>query len=183
MHEKESAMPTASAPTVPAVTSPTAERPRLPRDYGMPASPKGLLDWSAVEQRWIEAKVYWLATSGPGGVPRVRPLDGIFVDGRLYVGGSPETRWARDLETNPQVSVHLDDGFDVSILEGEAELLEAGVDRALAERLAAESNRKYPQYGMTADSYSGPGPYVIRPRTGFAWKAFPKDLTRFRFEA
>ena len=58
--------------------------------------------------------VYWIATSGPGGVPRVSALDGLSVDGVLYVGGSPETRWARDLETNPLVAVHLDGGTDVA---------------------------------------------------------------------
>ena len=164
-------------------TDPVAERARMPQEYGVPTHGDGLLAWSDVEPRWIDALVYWLATSGPGGVPRVRPLDGLFVDGRLYVGGSPETRWVRDLIENLHVSVHLDGGMDVAILDGEAELLEHGVDDELAERLATESGRKYPQYGMTADSYRGPGPIVIRPRTGLAWRAFPKDVTRFRFAA
>ena len=90
-----------STTSTPTVTSPAAERPRMPSDYGMPLSDQGLKRWVDVETRWTEAKVYWLATSGPGGVPRVRPLDGLFVDGLLYVGGSPETRWARDIEANP----------------------------------------------------------------------------------
>ena len=125
--------------------------------------------------------VYWIATSGPGGRPRVRPLDGLYLDGTLYVGGSPETRWARDLATNERVAVHLDDGKDVVILEGVAELLETGVGPETAERLAAMSNVKYPAYGMTADSYRGPGPYAIRPSLAFAWTSFPRDVTRFRF--
>jgi hypothetical protein len=162
---------------------PIAERATMPQEYGVPTHDDGLIGWADVEPRWVEATVYWLATSGPGGVPRVRPLDGLFVDGRLYVGGSPETRWVRDLVENPRVSVHLEGGMDVAILDGEAEMLEHGVDADLAERLAAESGRKYPQYGLTADAYRGPGPIVIRPRTGFAWRAFPKDVTRFRFPA
>ena len=80
------------------------------------------------------------------------------MDGVLYVGGSPETRWVRDIADNPQVSVHLDGGSDVAILEGEAEILEHGVPRPVAEQLAAMAEAKYPQYGMTADSYAGPGP-------------------------
>src|SRR5687768_15408372 len=142
-HE-ETAMPTAIEPTA----QPTTDRPTIPREYGMPANLDGLIAWDAVTARLREANVYWVATSGPGGRPRVRPVDGIWVDGMLWVGGSPQTRWVRDLLANPQVSVHLDDGWDVAILEGVADLVEGGVGDALAARLAAESNRKYPQYGM-----------------------------------
>ena len=140
-----------------------------------------MLEWSHVERRLTDARVYWLATSGPGGRPRVRPLDGLYVDGLIFLGGSPKTRWSRDLEENPQVAIHLDDGSDVVIVEGVAELLEAGVDPELAKRLAAASNAKYPEYGMTADSYNGPGPYAVRPRVAYGWKNFPRDVTRFRF--
>jgi hypothetical protein len=164
-------------------TEPAADRPVIPAEYGIPRSPKGLLDWAHLDARLAAATVYWVATSGPGGVPRVRPVDGLWHDGVLYVGGSPQTRWARDLEGNPHVAVHLDDGSDVVILEGEADLLATGVDRPLAETLAALSNAKYPSYGMTPEMYeSGPGPYAIRPRRAFGWTSFPKDVTRFRFE-
>lgn len=162
--------------------SPRADRPRMPKEYGVPKKGGDLVAWSHVERRLTEATVYWISTSGPGGKPRVRPVDGIYVDGALYVGGSPETRWARDLAANPQVAVHLDGGMEAVILEGEAVLLEAGVAPDLAERLAAASNAKYPQYGMTAANYSGPGPFAIRPVFALAWTSFPKDVTRFRFE-
>lgn len=161
--------------------TPTADRPQVPAGYGIPRSTNGLLDWAHADARLREAMVYWVATSGPGGVPRVRPLDGLWHDGVLYVGGSPETRWARDLEANPRVSVHLDDGSDVVIIEGEAELLH-GVSPELAVTLADISNAKYPAYGMTPESYAGPGPYAIRPRLAFGWTSFPKDVTRFRFD-
>ncbi len=162
--------------------TPIADRPRIPAEYGIPASTKGLLAWSHLEERLSAATVYWVATSGPGGVPRVRPLDGLWHAGILYVGGSPKTRWARDLAANPRVAVHLDDGGDAVILEGEAELLEHGVDAQTAAALADLSNAKYPQYGMTPESYTGPGPFAIRPRLAFGWTRFPKDVTRFRFE-
>lgn len=128
------------------------------------------------------ATVYWVATSGPGGIPRVRPVDGLWHAGVLYIGGSPETRWSRDLESNPQVAVHLDGGSDVVILEGTAEILEHGVAPELAVTLAALSNAKYPQYGMTPEMYTRPGPIAIRPGLGFGWTDFPKDVTRFRFD-
>lgn len=162
--------------------APTADRPRIPAEYRIPRSTKGLLDWAHVDERLRAATVYWIATSGPGGTPRVRPLDGLWHEGALYVGGSPETRWARDIQANPRVSVHLDGGLDVVILEGEAELLEHGVEPELAVTLAELSNAKYPQYGMTPEMYTGPGPFAFRPRVAFAWTSFPKDVTRFRFD-
>jgi hypothetical protein len=161
---------------------PTADRPRIPAEYGIPTSTRGLLAWSHADERLRAATVYWIATSGPDGTPRVRPLDGLWHEGVLYVGGSPETRWARDLEANPKVAVHLDDGTDVVILEGEAELLEHGGGPDLAVTLAGLSNAKYPQYGMTPEMYAGPGPFAIRPRVAFGWTSFPKDVTRFRFD-
>lgn len=162
--------------------APTTDRPRIPAEYGIPTSSEGLLDWAHIDARLRDANVYWIATSGPGGRPRVRPLDGLWHDGVLYVGGSPETRWARDIHVNPLVSVHLDGGTDVAILEGEAELLERGVGPELAVTLADLSNAKYPQYGMTPEMYGGPGPFAIRPRVAFGWTDFPRDVTRFRFD-
>jgi hypothetical protein len=164
-------------------TIPTARRPRLPREYGVPSTRKGMLEWGPIEGRLREANAYWVATCGAGG-PLVRPVDGIWVEGALYVGGSPETKWVRNLMANPKVSVNLDGGWDVVILEGEAELLETGVDQATAELLAAESNRKYPQYGVRkASDYVGhPAGFAIRPALAFVWKAFPKDVTKFVFQ-
>ena len=162
--------------------APRADRPRMPAEYGIPRTTEGLLDWAHVDARLRAAPAYWLATAGPDGLPRVRPLDGLWHGGVLYVGGSPETRWARDLRTNARVTVHLDGTTDVVILEGEAELLEHGVGPELAVTLAALSNEKYPQYGMTPESYTGPGPFAIRPARAFAWTNFPKDVTRFRFD-
>ena len=161
------------------MATPRVDRPEIPREYGTSKATEHVA-WSHVEDRLTADRVYWIATVGPGGRPRVRPIDGVYVDGVIYVGGSPKTRWVRELSANPNVSVHLDGLGEVVIVEGEAEVL-AGVDDELAGRLAAASNAKYPEYGMTADSYNGPGPYAVRPRVAYGWKNFPRDVTRFRF--
>lgn len=161
-------------------SDPIVDRPGIPSGYGTPKHRRGLLPWSHVVERLTAAPVYWLATVGRGGRPRIRPLDGTFVDGVLYVGGSTETAWVRDLLENPHVSVSLDGGSDVVIIEGEAEHMAGRVPGDLAERLAAASNAKYPQYGMTAAAYGGPGMFGIRPHWAIAWTSFPKDVTRFR---
>jgi hypothetical protein len=163
---------------------PIADRPIFPKEYGIPASQEGLLDWAHVEGRLAAATVYWIATATAAGVPHVRPVDGVWLDGRLYVGGSPATRWVRDLLENPRAAVHLDDGWDAAILEGRVLPLAQGMDRPLAERLAAASNAKYPQYGMTPESYleTGAGGFLLVPERAFGWTSFPADVTRFRFD-
>jgi hypothetical protein len=160
---------------------PSADRPRIPAGYGVPNHDQGLVPWSHVEERLNEARVYWVATSGPGGEPRVRPVDGIYLDGLIYIGGSPETRWVRDLEANPRASIHLDGVDDVVIIEGEVEVLATGADADLAGRLAAASNAKFPEYKMKPADYRRPGVRRLRPRRAFAWRAFPRDVTRFTF--
>ena len=101
----------------------TVDRPAIPAEYGVPKGTKHLVEWSHVERRLDEARVYWIATSGSDGRPRVRPVDALYVEGVIYIGGSPETRWAQDLVANPHVSVHLDGVDDVVIVEGDAELM------------------------------------------------------------
>ena len=159
---------------------PRVDRPEIPAEYGVSKATEHV-DWSHVEERLAADRVYWIATVGPGARPRVRPIDGLYVDGVIYVGGSPKTRWIQEITANPQVSIHLDGVDDVVIVEGEAEVLTKNSDE-LAERLAAASNAKFPEYGMTAASYKGPGPVAIRPRKVIAWTDFTKDPTRFRFD-
>jgi nitroimidazol reductase NimA-like FMN-containing flavoprotein (pyridoxamine 5'-phosphate oxidase superfamily) len=170
------AMPDPTLPTSP-TAAPRVDRPDIPAEYGI-GKATDHVDWAHVEERLANDRVYWIATVGPGGRPRVWPVDGMYVDGVLYVGGSPQTRWIRELAANPQVSVHLDGGRDVVIVDGEAEILQSNSD-AFAERLAAASNAKYPEYGMTPASFKGPGPIAIRPRKVIAWTDFMKDPTRF----
>jgi hypothetical protein len=159
---------------------PRVDRPEIPAEYGVKRA-KGYVDWEHVERRLEESRVYWVVTAGSGGRPHVRPVDGLCVDGVIYIGGSPKTRWVQDLFENQQVTIHLDGVDDVVIVEGEAELLQ-GVADELAQRLADASNAKF-GYGQTADSYrEGPGPFAIRPRKVIAWTDFMSNPTRFRFE-
>jgi nitroimidazol reductase NimA-like FMN-containing flavoprotein (pyridoxamine 5'-phosphate oxidase superfamily) len=160
--------------------APRVDRPEIPSEYGVARATEHV-PWSHVEDRLAAARVYWIATVGSGGRPRVRPVDGLYVDGVLYVGGSPRTRWIQELVANAQVSVHLDGPDDVVIVDGDAVVLERNSDE-FAERMVAASNQKYPEYGMTAKQYKGPGPVAITPRKVIAWTNFMKDPTRFRFD-
>ena len=163
-------------------SSPRIDRPAIPAEYGTSKASE-FVGWSHIEDRLERDKVYWIATVGPSGRPRVRPIDGTYLDGVLYVGGSPETGWVRELATNPSVSVHLDGLDDVIIVEGDAEFM-TGMGDALAERLAAVSNAKFPEYGVTPPAvYKSRGAIAIRPRKVITWTDIAKDPTRFSFDS
>lgn len=164
----------------PSSPEPTIDRPGIPLEYGMSKATE-FLPWSHVEERLNRDRIYWVATVGPSGRPRVRPIDGVYLDRAIWVGGSPKVRWIGELAANPQVSVHLANTDDVVILDGDAEILKT-VDDDLAERLAAASNAKFPEYGMTADFYRSNGAIAINPRKVIAWTDITRNPTRFRFE-
>jgi nitroimidazol reductase NimA-like FMN-containing flavoprotein (pyridoxamine 5'-phosphate oxidase superfamily) len=161
------------------IAPPVIDRPAIPAAYGV-GNASEHVSWAHVEDRLTADRVYWVATVGATGRPTIRPIDGVYLDGALYVGGSPETRWIRDLAGNPHVAVHLASVDDVVILEGEARRLET-MDRDLAERLAAASNAKFPEYDQTPEVYMRRGAIEIRPTKVVSWSDITRNPTRFRF--
>jgi hypothetical protein len=156
---------------------------RFPAAYGTPGGPDSLLPWSYVETRLRAAGNYWITTVGPDARPHARPVDGVWVDGALCFGGSPETRWVRNLMANPAVSAHLSSEAEAIILEGTAEYV-GDASHALAAPQAAASKEKYPQYFSGAATPFRPF-WALRPTTAYAWtlEGFPRGATRWRFGA
>jgi hypothetical protein len=157
---------------------PSVSRPRIPAEYGIPKNNKGLLPWSHVTGRMTQALHYWICTVDTHGRPYVTPVDGLWLNDRLYFGGSPKTKRNRNLITNPAVSVHLDSSDDAVILQGEAFLETPGPE--LAAQLSTASAEKY-GYAPRPEDYQRSGVHVFRPITVFAWKQFPRDVTRWQF--
>ena len=174
MSAKQVSKKNQSSPTTNPVTSP----PRIPEEYGVPKNNKGLLPWSHVNERMTQAMHYWICTVGSNGHPHVTPVDGLWLEDKLYFGGSPNTQRNRNLEANAAVSVHLDSSDDVVILHGDAHLQMP--DHELAVQLSKASTEKY-GYGPGPEGYESSGVHVFRPLTVFAWKQFPKDVTRWQF--
>ena len=158
--------------------NPSVSRPKIPAEYGIPKNNKGLLPWSHVTERMAQALHYWICTVGSDGRPHVTPVDGLWLDDKLYFGGSPQTRRNRNLAANPAVSVHLDGSDDVVILHGDAQLKTP--DHELAVQLTKASAEKY-GYAPSPEAYRASGVHVFEPRIVFAWKQFPKDVTRWQF--
>jgi nitroimidazol reductase NimA-like FMN-containing flavoprotein (pyridoxamine 5'-phosphate oxidase superfamily) len=160
-------------------SAPKVSRPQIPDIYGLPKHNKGLLPWSHVGERMAQARVYWVTTVDPSCNPHATPVDGVWLDDRLYFGGSQETRRNRNLARNPAVCVHLESGSDVVILFGEVQEFN-GEDHQLSQRLADASNEKY-GYGSKPEDYAVGGTFAFSPRKVIAWKTLFKDATRWEF--
>lgn len=162
---------------------PRGQRPRFQKEYGVPETEEGLLPWSHVDERLTNARNYWLVTVRPDGRPHAVPLWGAWVDGAFYFDGGGVK--VRNLKHNPAVTVHLESGDDVVILEGVAAEI-ARPARALFERIDASYAARYSyrpsdELKDGAEPYPEGGLYALRPRTALAWTEFPKDVTRFVF--
>jgi nitroimidazol reductase NimA-like FMN-containing flavoprotein (pyridoxamine 5'-phosphate oxidase superfamily) len=156
---------------------PVVDKPDIPSEYG---NPRKRLEWTEVERRLEGATVYWIASTRPDGRPHVIPRDGMWVDGGLYYGGSPQTVHNRNITHNPNVVVHVGDGQEAIIVEGVVEIEKPTEEKA--KRLADEMYAKYPQYGRIEPSLYKEGVSVLRPRRVLAWTSFTENATRFRFE-
>ena len=166
------------------MVTPQAGRPLLPKDYGVPQSTEGLLPWEHVTERLAAAKNYWICTTRPDGRPHATPIWGVFFEGSIHFDGSPETRRGKNLAANPAITVHLESGDDVVIVEGTVAHI-APPNRAFAERLAATYAAKYAALGYSPgpETWDGGGLYRVAHRTVLAWTTFPADMTRWRFPA
>ena len=169
------------------MTTPKISRPTFPKGYV--DKPVSYVDWDWVAAQLTDSKNYWLCSVRPpssgaqGGRPHVIPRWAVFVDKKVYYDGSPETRHAQNIGSNPNISVHLESGDQVIILEGTS--APAGKPSVeLANRLVQEYRRKYSQQGYSPEptQWDEGGLYVFTPRQCLAWTAFTENPTKFTFE-
>lgn len=167
------------------MTIPTATRPLFPDGYGVPSTTAGMLDWNQIEERLVAAPVYWMATVRSDGRPHVVPRWGVWLDGRLWYDGSPETVNARNLANDGRCVLHLENGTEAVIIEGEAKVNgDPGPEfRArLAEAFAKYHDMGYAPGPEGWEGDNGAGLFVFTPHKALAWFSFPTDCTRFSFE-
>ena len=156
-------------------------RPKFPRGYA--DKPVSYLTWDWVAAQLTEAKHYWLCSVRPDGRPHVVPRWCVYVDGKIYYDGSPETRHAINIRLNPNVSLHLENGRQAVILEGTCK--EAGKPSLEMGKKLSRAYQKYKEYGYTPGPHSWDkgGLLVFTPRQCIAWSTFNEDPTKFIFEA
>jgi hypothetical protein len=145
--------------------------------YGIPASDDGMLEFPAIEERLAEAKNYWICTASVEGQPHGVPVWAAWVDGAIWFGGGPRT--SRNLAANPRISVHLESGSEVVILEGEAQRVESpdpGDSQAIDDQCGAKYDWRPSSEGSEP---VGKGWYRLEPSRVIAWTQFPADATRW----
>ena len=157
----------------------SAGLPHVPPMYRLKPR-KHYLPFSHAEARLAQSRNYWICTSRPDGRPHSIPVWGFWIDGALYFGTGRSSRKARNLAYNAAVSIHLDSGDDVVILEGNAVEIDLS-DKSQLKKLDAASRAKYKMPMVV-------GPenvlYSVRPRVVLAWteKDFPNNATRWQFD-
>jgi hypothetical protein len=161
-------------------------RPKFPKGYV--DKPLSYLTWDWVAAQLTEAKHYWICSvrpptpEAPDGRPHVVPRWCVYVDGKIYYDGSPETRHAINISSNPNVSVHLESGWEAIILEGTSKMAERPSPE-LGKKLS-QAYKKYKEYGYTPGPHAWDkgGLFVFTPRQCIAWSKFNEDPTKFMFE-
>jgi hypothetical protein len=138
-----------------------APRERVLRLYGAP-SDQDPLAWSWVEKQLEAAGIYWLVACTPGH-PHPRPVWGLWHGQRLHLSvGSPTLM--RAVGQDPSVTVHLDSGTDVVLLEGTAiPTARGGTPSLVIEAYNAKYDWEYQvaQYGELI---------VVQPLRVLAWR-------------
>ncbi len=141
--------------------------------YGVPEDEEGMLPWSHAEERLMFAKNYWVTTASDQMKPHAVPIWGVWLDGMLYFGIGP--RSSRNISVNPQVSVHLESGDQVVIVEGHVDQI-IGIAPPLSQRLETHSPRNTTGDRATKGSPPAKGRwYYIRqlPSPGHHSQAMP----------
>jgi hypothetical protein len=136
------------------------------RFYGAPTAVPPL-EWEAVESQLNAAPTYWVASMSSLGHPHPRPVWGVWSptggDDLWLTLGSPRIRM--EVTARPLVTVHLDSGVEVVIIEGTAEPV-TEPDRVAA--FITAYDRKY-DWVYDADTY-GP-PTRVAATSVLAWRS------------
>ena len=154
--------------------------PDVPAMYGLKKR-KEYLPFSHAEERLKNSRNYWICTTRSDGRPHSIPVWGFWMDGALYFGTARSSRKARNLAHNPAVSIHLESGDDVIILEGTVAEVDAA-DKPAFKKIDSASRAKYQMPLMVTPETVL---YSVRPRRVLAWteKNFPNNATRWSFDS
>jgi general stress protein 26 len=148
---------------------------QMPADYVPKGTKPKFLTWEWVTQRLEDSHNYWICTTRPDGRPHAVPVWGVWVADAFYFSTDPKSWKAKNLSASPAISVHLESGDEVTILEGTVEVTK--LNKAIDDNY----NKKYK---MRLSKF--PMPFVLyrlKPAKVMAWreKDFVTSATKWQF--
>ncbi len=160
--------------------NPNSDQPRMFGGHLQPVR----LPWNWATERLTSSRNYWIATTRPNGQPHSRPVWGVWFNNAFYF--STGSLAAQNLAKHPAITVHLESGSEVVIIEGIAEHV---TDAPLVKQVMTIYNQKY--HWDTDPNDSSEPLYVVHPQLAFGWcsdnsgldhgSAFHGTATRWRF--
>lgn len=132
-----------------------------PRMFGGPIGSANL-PWAWATERLSRVRNYWIATTRPAGQPHSRPVWGVWLDTAFYF--STVSLAAQNLAVQPAITVHLENGSEVVIIEGVAKQV---TDVSLLGQVVDLYNRKY-HWNLDPNHLADPF-YVVHPQVAFGW--------------
>jgi general stress protein 26 len=147
----------------------------MPADYTPKGTKPKLLAWEWVTERLERSQNYWICSTFPDGRPHAVPVWGVWVEHAFYFSTDPNSRKAKNLAASPAISVHLESGDEVTILEGSAKVVK------LTPAVDDSYNKKYK---MRLSKFPVPVVlYCLKPAKVMAWreKDFTTSATKWEF--
>jgi Pyridoxamine 5'-phosphate oxidase len=145
---------------------PRRVRPDFPEEWHVPNNRRNWITWAHASKKLSGEAVYWVSTSSLKGKPHAAPVWGIWKANAFYFETGRGSVKGRNLREDPAIVVHLQDGLDTVILEGEAQ--EEGDPKTL-DLLKADFIRKY-DYRPDWTEGSTQVVYRVSPTIAHAWK-------------
>lgn len=141
------------------------------------------LSWEHVERRLRNSRSYWISTTRADGRPHAMPVWGVWRDGSLWFGTGQTSQKGRNLAAQPYVVAHLESADDVTILEGEVEIVR---DPAVADPVLAAYANKFSmdaqEAGFDLASETGGALYRLTAMIVHAWLEGAFEQTQSRWE-
>ena len=177
MRKTKAASPNKPGKSAKQKQTPRVGLPHIPKLYGLKPR-KEYLPWEHAEKRLTASRNYWICTSRPDGRPHSIPVWGFWLDGAFYFGTGRSSRKGQNLANNQAVSVHLESGDDVVIVEGVAKEV---TEKQEFDKVDQASRRKYKMPLMVIPDETVL--YRVEPKIVLAWleKEFPTTATRWEF--
>jgi PPOX class probable F420-dependent enzyme len=121
--------------------------------------------FTRIDRLLRDEPIVWLSSVRPDGRPHLVPIwfswDGL----EILIASKPNAQKIRNIRANPMVMLALgeaEDDFDVGLLEGQAQLLDAPADAVLPASHLAKYRRQMAAIGLSSAEFLATYSQVIR---------------------